>query len=105
MGYLSLRGVISTGCHRKIALRWHLTCNCEPPVSTDWVDCCDWVIERAIAGEDLEVRAPAPEGFPTFTAWEVFRELHLEAFVDAAIDEARLLEQQLSEPGEREVAN
>ena len=87
-----------------MTVRWHLTCNCEPPVSTDWVNCCDWVIARAIFGEDLEVRAPTPEGFPTFTAREVFRELHLEAFLDAVIDETRLREEQLSHPGGREVA-
>jgi hypothetical protein len=95
MGYLTLRGVISTGCHRKIALRWHLSCNCEPAIPTYWVDCCDWVIERAIAGEGLEVSAPVPAGFPPFSAREIFRELRLEAWVDAAVDEERLRQNQI----------
>jgi hypothetical protein len=38
------------------------------------------VIDRALEGEDLDVPAPVPEGYPPMLASKIFRDLHLEPF-------------------------
>ncbi len=81
MGRLAVMAMIESGCDRNVALLWHLTLNHFPPVSTDWITCCEWVIDRAIADEDLKVIAPVPEGYKLQTARNVLEELHLGAWV------------------------
>ena len=77
MGYLSTMAMIETGADRKVLLRWHLQVNHNPPVSTEWIPCCEWVIDRALAGEDLDVIAPVPDGYRLQTARWVLEGLHL----------------------------
>jgi hypothetical protein len=85
MGYLSTMAMIESGADRPILLRWHLQTNHYQPVSTDWIPCCEWVIDRAIAGEDLDVIAPVPEGYKLLVARRVLEELHLRPWVQVEL--------------------
>lgn len=80
MGYLSTMAMIESGADRQILLRWHLQTNHYPAIPVDWIPCAEWVIDRAIAGEDLNVPAPVPEGFQQMLASKVMEGLHLEPF-------------------------
>ena len=51
-----------------------------------WIPCCEWVIDRAIAGEDLDVIAPVPEGYKVQSARGVLEGLHLEPWVGLAAE-------------------
>jgi hypothetical protein len=43
------------------------------------------VIDRAIAGEDLDVIAPVPEGYKLLVARRVLEELHLRPWVQVEL--------------------
>ena len=86
MGYLSAMAMIESGADRPILLRWHLQTNHYPPADPAWIPCCEWVIDRAIAGEDLDVIAPVPEGYKVQTARGVLEGLHLEPWVGLAAE-------------------
>lgn len=86
MGYMNTVAMIETGADRKILLRWHLQTNHVPAVHPEWIPCAEWVIDRALAGEDLDVPAPVPEGYPPNTARFVFDGLHLAPFAQEEFD-------------------
>ena len=86
MGYLMTTTMLESGADRRIVLRWLLQTHHQPPVDTEWIPCCEWVIDRAIAGEDLEVTAPVPDGYGQLTAREVLEGLHLGPFVKSDLD-------------------
>jgi len=85
VGRMNTQAMIETGANRKIILRWHLQSNHVPPVDPEWIPCCEWVIDRALAGEDLEVLAPVPEGYVPMTAAHVLDGLHLDTFAQEPI--------------------
>lgn len=72
--------MIETGADRQILLRWHLQTNHYPAIPVDWIPCCEWVIDRALAGEDMDVPAPVPEGYKQMSAAMVMEGLHLGPF-------------------------
>lgn len=81
MGRLAVMAMIESGCDRNVALLWHLTLNHFPPVGPEWIPCCEWVIDRAIAGECLDVFAPVPDGYAPQIARNVVEGLHLETWL------------------------
>lgn len=78
--------MIESGADQQILLRWHLVTNHRPPADIEWIPCCQWVIQRVLDGESLNVPAPCPEGYKQLSAAEVFEQLHLEPFAQEPLE-------------------
>ena len=87
MAYLSTMAMIESGADRPILLRWHFQTNHDPPIPVEWIPCSEWVIDRALAGEDMSAPAPVPEGFQQMSAAEVFEGLHLGPFAQEGVED------------------
>jgi hypothetical protein len=87
MNNLNAQALLATGCDPGLALRWHLRYAHADPIDPRWLQCCAWVIERAVAGESLDTWAPVPRGHPPLTAAMVVRLLRLDPWLPGDDDE------------------
>ena len=81
MGRLSAMAMIESCRDPRVSLRLHLESNHYPPVRGEWILCCMWAIDRAIAGQDLNVLAPVPSGYAPQLASTIIEGLHLEPWL------------------------
>ena len=79
MGLMSALDMIEQSGSRKTALLWHLSYNCYPPVNLVFLESAEKAMD-AILEDDGSMLIELPNG-RVLTAYDVCRQLHLDAFL------------------------